>query len=147
MPAELKGEFHLADNGDNGLELTDAAEKDTLPDFQLDLGISEEAIEGFSKLFTLFSDPSRVKILLALARLGELHVTALRDLVAQSQPVVSHHLMLMRLTGLVSCRREGRRSYYRLEPGKTSLILGQFLKEFCDPRNRVRLGELQLSHS
>lgn len=123
-----------------------AADKDTLADFTLDLGVSEETIQAFSELFTLLSDPSRVKILLALARLGELHVTALRALVAQSQPVVSHHLMLMRLTGLVSCRREGRRSYYRLEPGKASAILAKFLAELCDPRNATRLGDLQLSH-
>jgi ArsR family transcriptional regulator len=119
-------------------------DKETVPDIQLDLDVPEERILSFSELFTLLSDPLRIKILLALARFGELHVSALRELVAQSQPVVSHHLMLMRLTGLVTCRREGRRSFYRFEPGRLSLVLTQFLKEVCDERNSARLGSFSL---
>ena len=56
------------------------------------LKISERTLNGLAQVFKLLADESRLKILLALARDGELHVTALCDLLAQTQPAVSHHL-------------------------------------------------------
>ena len=43
------------------------------------------------QVFKLLSDETRLRVLLYLAREGELHVTALCEKLDQSQPAVSHH--------------------------------------------------------
>ena len=71
----------------------------------------------------------RLKILLALAQDGELHVSALCELLGQQQPAVSHHLTLLRMAGLVGYRRDGKHNYYRLESGLVRDLLEQFVNE------------------
>lgn len=72
-------------------------------------------IQRLTTIFKLLSDGSRLKIVLALAKAGEMHVTALCDMLSnQSQPAVSHHLTLMRAVGLVSVDRRGKHNYYSL---------------------------------
>lgn len=76
-----------------------------------------------AQTFRLLSDESRLRILLALAQNGEMHVTALCDMLAQSQPAVSHHLTLLRTAGLVGYRRAGKFNFYYLD----ALNLGETL--------------------
>ncbi len=67
------------------------------------------------RVFRALADPSRRAIFERLTR-GE---SAVRDLTPRfniSQPAVSQHLAVLRDAGLVSERREGRLSYYRVEP-------------------------------
>ena len=66
-------------------------------------------------VFRALADPSRRAIFERLTR-GE---AAVKDLTANfdiSQPAVSQHLATLRSAGLVAERREGRLSYYRVEP-------------------------------
>jgi ArsR family transcriptional regulator, arsenate/arsenite/antimonite-responsive transcriptional repressor len=70
--------------------------------------VAARTIDGLAQVFRLLADESRLKILMALAQDGELHVTALCDLLGQTQPAVSHHLTLLRMVGLVSYRRDGK---------------------------------------
>src|SRR6185437_140776 len=67
--------------------------------------VSGDTISRMTAVFKLLADPSRLKIVLALAQDSELHVSALCDMLGQSQPAVSHHLTLMRMVGLVGFRR------------------------------------------
>ena len=53
-------------------------------------------------------------ILASLLEHGELSVTALRDLISLTQPGTSHHLKLLRMAGLVQCRRAGKYILYRI---------------------------------
>ena len=70
---------------------------------------------------------------LALAHLDEpLHVSALCELLGQSQPAVSHHLSLMRMTGLVGYRRDGKHNFYHLRSELIRDLLEQF---FADSGN------------
>jgi ArsR family transcriptional regulator len=82
-------------------------------------------VRALVQVFKLLADESRLKILLALGR-GELHVTALCDLLGQTNPAVSHHLTLLRMAKLVSYRRDGKRNYYRIE----SCLVGELLERF-----------------
>src|SRR4051794_6333670 len=59
--------------------------------------LSDATIHRMTDVFKLLADKSRLKIVLALAQDRELHVSALCDLLDQSQPAVSHHLTLMRM--------------------------------------------------
>src|SRR6266581_3634621 len=82
-----------------------------------------------AEVFKLLADKARMKILLALAQDGELHVSALCELLGQSQPAVSHHLTLMRMTGLVGYRRDGKHNYYHLQSGVIRDLLDQCFGE------------------
>jgi DNA-binding transcriptional ArsR family regulator len=59
------------------------------------------------------SDPTRLTILRALAA-GPLNVTALCRMTAQSQPSCSHHLSLLRASGIIEGRRDGHSNFYAL---------------------------------
>src|SRR5258707_15256010 len=74
--------------------------------------ISEEAVRELSQVFKLLSDETWLRILLYLAQNQELHVTDLCNRLGQSQPAVSHHLALLRVSGLIESRREGKHNFY-----------------------------------
>ena len=91
--------------------------------------VPDHTIHRLAEVFKLMADKSRLKILMALAQDGELHVSALCDLLSQSQPAVSHHLTLMRMTGLVGYRREGKHNYYYLQSSIIRDLLDQSFGE------------------
>ena len=72
--------------------------------------VSDQSVRELAQVFKLLSDETRLRILfyLALSPHGELHVTDLCQRLGQSQPAVSHHLALLRVSGLIESRREGQ---------------------------------------
>jgi len=68
-----------------------------------------------SDVFNAIGDVHRRQILDALIA-GEKAVGAIVNDLSISQPQVSNHLRVLSEVGLVSCRAEGRRRLYRLEP-------------------------------
>ncbi len=83
-----------------------ARARDALPDV--------ERIDRLAEVFHACSDPTRLRILLALAT-EELCVCDVATTVAASASGVSHHLRLLRALRLVRARREGRMVFYRLD--------------------------------
>ena len=70
-----------------------------------------------SDVFNAVADVHRREILNALIT-GEKPVGAIVNDLSMSQPQVSKHLRVLSEVGLVSCRAEGRRRLYRLEPAR-----------------------------
>jgi len=68
-----------------------------------------------SDLFKALAETHRREILDALIT-GEKAVGAIVNDLSMSQPQVSKHLRVLSEAGLVSCRAEGRRRLYRVEP-------------------------------
>lgn len=66
-------------------------------------------------LFHALSDPTRVRVL-EMLRDGERCVCDLQDDLEAAQSRLSFHLKVLRDAGLVSDRKEGRWSYYRIIP-------------------------------
>ena len=66
-------------------------------------------------LFAALAEPTRIRILDALERAGELCVCDLCALLALRQSNVSHQLRLLRGLRLVKNRRAGRLVYYSLD--------------------------------
>jgi len=66
-------------------------------------------------LFRALGDPTRRAVYERLAA-GEMNVAGLTAMLHVTQPAVSQHLAALKGAGLVSERREGRRTYYRAEP-------------------------------
>src|SRR5262249_49523390 len=99
----------------------------------------------------MLADKSRLQIVLALARDGELHVSDLCKLLRgsdgepASQPAVSHHLTLMRMIGLVDYNRVGKHNYYRLASGRVRALLEQFFADVGDDHRQLQFSDFALS--
>jgi ArsR family transcriptional regulator len=110
------------------------------------LKISDSTIEKMSEVFKLMGDQSRLKILLALAEEGELHVSALCDLLGQSQPAVSHHLTLMRAHHLVGYRRDGKHNFYRLDSRLLRNLFDQYFADSGNANTQLHFEEFSLAY-
>ena len=66
-------------------------------------------------LFSVLSDPTRLKLLKILSQQQELHALCVNDLASLlgiTQSAVSQHLRVLRSAGLVKGRRRGYRIHY-----------------------------------
>ena len=70
-----------------------------------------------SDVFNAIADGHRREVLDALIA-GEKAVGEIVSELSMSQPQVSKHLRVLSEVGLVTCRAEGRRRLYRLEPAR-----------------------------
>jgi DNA-binding transcriptional ArsR family regulator len=76
-------------------------------------GESSPYVELAAEVFSLLSDPTRIRIILAL-RGGELPVNELAERVGKTPTTVSQHLAKLRWGKVVSTRQEGTRVFYKL---------------------------------
>lgn len=83
-------------------------------------------LAGVSELFGALADPTRLRIVSALAE-RELCVGDLAATLGMSQSAVSHQLRVLRERGLVRARRDGRLSYYALDDEHVAGLFGQAL--------------------
>lgn len=81
-------------------------------------GINENKFD--IELVKALSDEVRIEILNILG-LGELNVQEIADKSSVSRPNVSHHLQILKRSGLVASRKEGKEVYYSI---RTDKILG-----------------------
>ena len=108
--------------------------------------VSDQTIEGLTEVFKLLADKSRLKILLALAQDGEMHVSALCDLLEQSQPAVSHHLTLLRMRNLVGFRRDGKHNFYRVDSELVANLLERFFDDSGNGHNQIQFDDFSLAY-
>ena len=76
--------------------------------------IPESEMERLALTYKVLGDPTRLKIIFALAK-GEMCVCDLAAYLGLSESAVSHQLRRMREQSLVKPRREGQVLYYTLE--------------------------------
>jgi len=76
---------------------------------------SEEEALTHTRFLKLIADPTRLRILSLLSQRKEIGVADLVKYFAVDQSNISHQLRLLRVAGLVNCRRDGVRVYYRLQ--------------------------------
>src|SRR3712207_7823187 len=102
-------------------------------------GGSDADLEPLVALFRLLSDKTRLSILLLLAN-GERNVSSLCDELQLPQPTVSHHLGLLRMSNLITNRRDGKQVFYELD-GRVNTSDGKSLEVALD-RFHVTIGSL-----
>lgn len=85
-----------------------------------------EAVAALAETFRVLGDPTRVRILDALAA-GELCVCDIAALAGISESAVSHQLRLLRGMRLVRPRRAGRQVFYRVDDQHILELLRQGL--------------------
>ena len=88
--------------------------------------MDEETTRNLAEIFRALGDPTRLRILRALAA-SELCVCDLTAILGMSQSAVSHQLRLLRSLRLVRNRRAGRMIYYALDDDHIEKLLAQGL--------------------
>lgn len=80
--------------------------------------LGEEPAAELSRMFKALADPVRLRLLSLIASHegGEACVCDLTGPFDVSQPTISHHLKVLRETGLVDCERRGTWVYYWVLP-------------------------------
>lgn len=75
-------------------------------------------------IFKAMADPCRLKIL-KLLREGELCVCEIMTALNRPQSSISHHLSILKGSGLVKERKDGKWSHYRLSDGAVIEMMNQ----------------------
>ena len=125
----------MAFNDLQSAEIAPFATPDTTPAPHLDMRdtaarartlMGARTVEALADTFRVLGDPTRVRILDALAP-GELCVCDVAALVGISESAVSHQLRLLRGMRLVRPRRAGRLVYYAVDDHHILELLKQAL--------------------
>jgi ArsR family transcriptional regulator len=86
--------------------------------------------------FGVLADPTRLRLLSLIAAAGEACAACdLVDSLGVSQPTVSHHLKVLRESGLVESEKRGRWVYYWPDPERLD-VLSRALGGEVTPRAR-----------
>ena len=73
---------------------------------------SVEEFTQLADLFKLLGDPTRLRLFWILCHCEEC-VLNLAAMMEMSSPALSHHLRILKTSGLISSRREGKEVYYK----------------------------------
>jgi ArsR family transcriptional regulator, lead/cadmium/zinc/bismuth-responsive transcriptional repressor len=93
------------------------------------VGVAASAqVESLAGIFKVLGDPTRLRILAALAEHGSLCVHELTTWLGMRQSAVSHQLRLLRAARLVRGRRDGREIHYALDDAHVLALLSEGLK-------------------
>ena len=89
---------------------------------------SQEDCTQVAETFKQISDGSRLRILWLLCHCEECvsNIAAAMDM---SDPAVSHHLKLLRKSGLIESRRDGKEVYYKLADTQQAQIVHRVCEE------------------
>lgn len=78
---------------------------------------------AMASTFRILGDPTRVRILMALAEHDELCVHEIAEIVDAGETKVSQALRLLRTAGIARNRRDGRHVHYRLDDDHVRTLL------------------------
>ena len=90
-----------------------------------------ENFELVSSIFKQLSDPTRIRIFWILCHCDEcvINISAMMEM---SSPAVAHHLRLLRSSGLIESRRDGKETYYRASLSRKAQTLHKMIEEMME---------------
>jgi DNA-binding transcriptional ArsR family regulator len=97
-------------------------------------------IQGLAGMFKALGDPTRLKIVTALATV-ELCVCDLSAVCGLSESAISHQLRILRNLRIVKYRREGKIVYYRLDDGHVESLVRQSLAHISEDQTERSLAD------
>ena len=95
--------------------------------------IPEEQVNHLAELFKTLGDPTRIRIMDALAK-SEFCVCELVELLKLSQSATSHQLRVLRNNHLVKYRREGKMVYYSLDDDHVLALYREGMEHISEGR-------------
>jgi ArsR family transcriptional regulator len=106
------------------VRLLTAADLDDCRAPLVDEPLNADQAERLAPSFKALGDPVRLRLLSLIASHegGQACVCDLTDAFDLTAPTISHHLKVLKETGLVSSERRGTWVYYRAEPAALDLL-------------------------
>jgi ArsR family transcriptional regulator, arsenate/arsenite/antimonite-responsive transcriptional repressor len=86
--------------------------------------LASDTAQELAPRFKALSDPVRLRLLSLIASAPEICVCDLTDAFAVTGATISHHLRVLRETGLVDCERRGTWVYYWVQKDALDLLGG-----------------------
>ena len=123
----------MAERGDNKLITEDLPHDhgQNIDNVLAKLPSQEECIQA-ADMFKQISDGTRLRILWLLCHC-EACVSNIAAVMEMSDPAVSHHLKLLRRSGVIVSRREGKEMYYKL----ADTAQAQLVHRACEDMFRI----------
>lgn len=90
-----------------------------------------EDFQTAADIFKQLSDPTRVRIFWILCHCEEC-VINIASMMEMSSPAVAHHLRLLRSSGLIESRRDGKETYYRAGKSAKTQTLHHMIEKIMD---------------
>ena len=109
----------------------------------------EAEVAGVSEAMKQLGDPSRLRIFWLLCHCEEC-VLNIAAIVNMTSPAVSHHLRILKSSGLIVSRREGKEMYYKTADTELAQMLHHMIEKLgkitC-PEEDERENELETRYS
>lgn len=104
---------------------------------------SSDFVDLAAEVLRLLSDPTRIRIVLALRQADELSVNALAEIVGKKPSGVSQHLARLRVARIVTTRQEGTSVLYRLADEHAVALVVEAVKQ---AEHAVSNGQIPPQH-
>ncbi|MCF6353800.1 MAG: metalloregulator ArsR/SmtB family transcription factor [Candidatus Polarisedimenticolaceae bacterium] len=92
--------------------------------------VNDDDIARASRSLKAMSHPLRLKILCVLGN-KEINVQDIVHYVGTSQSNISQHLAILRDKGILACRKDANRVYYRISDNRTLRLIKMMREIFC----------------
>lgn len=93
--------------------------------------MEERELYILTDFFKVLGDPTHMRILLQIAA-AEVRVRDIANCLKISEPVVSHHLQVLKMNRFVKWRREGKCIFYRLSDKHVKTIIAQAQRHLAE---------------
>jgi DNA-binding transcriptional ArsR family regulator len=92
---------------------------------------NEADIHVASRALKAMAHPLRLKILCILGSHGEVSVQDIVDMVGTSQSNISQHLSILRDKGILECRKDANKVFYRIAEDNILHLMAAMRDAFC----------------
>lgn len=94
--------------------------------------LADEAdIHNASRALKAMAHPLRLKIMCILGNAEEVTVQGIVEMVGTSQSNISQHLSILRDKGILACRKDANKVYYRIGEDKILHLMLAMREAFC----------------
>jgi DNA-binding transcriptional ArsR family regulator len=91
-----------------------------------------ELVEQLADLFSLMGDPTRLRIIMTCLR-EPINVSDIASGLSLSQPLVSHHLRLLKAARMVRAERRGKQIFYVAADAHVQCVIDDMVAHFSEP--------------
>ena len=88
--------------------------------------LHDDSVHQLADIFRLLGDPNRLKIVIACLN-DKISVGDIAEKVELSQPLVSHHLRLLKAARLLRHEKQGKQAFYMLSDDHIRCVLEDML--------------------
>ncbi|HIP17275.1 MAG TPA: ArsR family transcriptional regulator [Methanothermococcus okinawensis] len=87
------------------------------------MDMNENKYEIMAEIFKAFADPTRLMILKLLSENESMCVCKIIEELKKPQPTISHHLNILKKSGLIRARKKGTWNHYYIVDPKIKYII------------------------